>query len=54
MYIFSESASKTEFGKEHGFESIKTHADFVEKVPIRDYEKFKDYIEKLECSFGSL
>lgn len=49
--IFQElikSAAKTEFGKEHGFGEIKTHADFVEKVPIRDYEKFKDYIEKIK------
>lgn len=49
--IFHElikSASKTEFGKEHGFDQIKTHADFVKKVPIRDYEKFKEYIEKIK------
>lgn len=43
-----KSASKTEFGKEHGFEQIKTHADFIKRVPIRDYEKFKDYIEKIK------
>jgi hypothetical protein len=43
-----KSGSKTEFGKEHGFDQIKTHADFVKKVPIRDYEKFKEYIEKIK------
>ena len=43
-----KSAAKTEFGKEHGFENIKTHADFVKQVPIRDYEDFKSYIEKIK------
>jgi hypothetical protein len=43
-----KSGSKTEFGKEHGFDEIKSHTDFVKKVPVRDYEKFKDYIEKIK------
>jgi len=42
------AAAKTEFGKEHGFEDIKSHADFVKQVPIRDYEEFKPYIEKIK------
>ena len=43
-----KAAAKTEFGKEHGFEDIKSHADFVKQVPIRDYEEFKPYIEKIK------
>lgn len=43
-----KTASKTEFGKKHHFEKIKTHADFVKNVPIRDYEDFKVYIEKIK------
>jgi hypothetical protein len=43
-----KSAAKTVFGKEHGFENIKTHEDFVRQVPIRDYEEFKPYIEKIK------
>lgn len=39
---------KTEFGTEHRFDEIKTHADFANKVPIRDYEAFKPYIEKIK------
>ena len=39
---------KTEFGKEHHFEKIKSHADFVKNVPIREYEDFKKYIEKIK------
>jgi hypothetical protein len=43
-----KDAAKTVFGKEHGFESIKTHKDFVKQVPIRDYEDFKPYIEQVK------
>ncbi len=39
---------KTAFGKDHGFENIKTYEDFVKQVPIRDYEGLKVYIEKIK------
>ncbi len=42
-----EEAGKTAFGKDHGFEAIKTHADFKKQVPIRDYEALKPYVEKV-------
>ncbi|AKA34980.1 GH3 auxin-responsive promoter family protein [Flagellimonas lutaonensis] len=37
----------TAFGKDHGFDEINTHEDFVKKVPIRDYEAFRSYIDKM-------
>ena len=40
-----KDAAKTVFGKEHQFELIKSHQDFVKLVPIRDYEEFKPYSE---------
>ncbi len=43
-----KTAAKTEFGKEHGFTDIKTYEDFVKQVPIRDYEAFKVYIERIK------
>lgn len=43
-----KTGSKTMFGKEHGFADIKTHEQFVKQVPIRDYEAFKPYIEKIK------
>lgn len=43
-----KTGMKTEFGKEHHFENIKTHEDYVKNVPIREYEDFKVYIEKLK------
>ncbi len=43
-----KAANKTEFGKEHHFDAIKTHADFVKNVPLRDYEDFHAYIDKIK------
>ena len=35
-----KDALHTQFGLDHDFKSIKTHQDFIERVPIRDYEDF--------------
>jgi hypothetical protein len=43
-----KTASKTEFGKEHNFENIRSHADFLKQVPLRNYEEYKGYIEKIK------
>ena len=40
--------AKTAFGKDHSYDKIKTHSDFVQNVPIRDYEDFKTYIEAIK------
>lgn len=40
-------AQNTTFGKEHDFANIRTHSEFVERVPIRDYEGFRPYIEQI-------
>lgn len=40
-------AAPTLFGNDHGFSEIRSHADFVRQVPIRDYEVLKPYIEKV-------
>ena len=37
----------TEFGTDHGFDSIRNHEDFKRQVPIRDYETLKPYVEKV-------
>ena len=49
--IFSQlikTAGKTLFGTDHHFDKIKTHADYCQQVPIRDYEALKPYIEKIK------
>lgn len=51
QHIFQQlikTGLKTEFGKDHDFANIKSYEDFVKKVPIRDYEAFKPYIEKIK------
>ncbi|MCS6823866.1 MAG: GH3 auxin-responsive promoter family protein [Cytophagaceae bacterium] len=40
-------ARNTAFGKDHTFEQIHTHSDFVNLVPVHDYEDIKGYIERV-------
>ncbi len=37
-----------EFGKEHRFQEIQSHEQFSQAVPIRDYEQFKPYIDRIK------
>lgn len=41
-----DAGKRTEFGKEYGFDQIKSYADFASRIPVFDYETFKPYIEK--------
>ncbi len=41
-----DSAKNTHFGQDHGFDQIKSHADYKTRVPIRDYEALRPYVEK--------
>jgi len=48
--VFNElirSGKDTLFGKDHGFETIQDHSEFIKRVPIRDYEELRPYIEKV-------
>ncbi|MDH4402710.1 MAG: GH3 auxin-responsive promoter family protein [Flavobacterium sp.] len=40
-------AKNTQFGIDHHFDSIITFQDFSKKVPIRDYEALKPYIDRV-------
>ena len=40
-------AKVTAFGNDHDFLSIKSHKDFVDRVPIRDYEGISTYIKMI-------
>lgn len=42
-----EEGKKTKFGKDHHFETIQNHADFLKNVPIRDYEELKTYVDEM-------
>jgi len=41
------NGAESAFGKEHGFDSIKTIKDFQQRVPIRDYNATAPYINRL-------
>lgn len=48
--VFQElikEAAQTQFGKDHDFGAIKNHSDFIQKVPVRDYEGLKHYVDKV-------
>lgn len=40
-------AGSTAFGREHGFDGIRSHADFVRQVPIMNYENLYPYIKRI-------
>ncbi len=42
-----DRAKKTSFGKEYGFDSINSYQKFSERVPVRDYEGVRPYVERL-------
>jgi hypothetical protein len=46
QYLISQATS-TQFGKDHDFISINTYEDFKKRVPVRDYEALKPYVERV-------
>lgn len=43
-----EKAKNTAFGKDHDFASIKNYDDFKKRVPVKDYEGLKHYIQRVK------
>tara|TARA_A100001015_G_scaffold248446_1_gene285860 strand:- start:2687 stop:4174 length:1488 start_codon:yes stop_codon:yes gene_type:complete len=43
-----ENSRETKFGEDHNFKNINNYEDFKSSVPIRDYEGFRGYIEKIK------
>ena len=49
--VFSElisGARQTSFGKDHNFDEIESHEDFVARVPVRDYEGLRAYVDRIK------
>ena len=40
-------AKDTQFGKDHDFININTYEDFEKRVPVRDYEALKPYVDRV-------
>ena len=47
LFELLEKGKDTEFGRKHGFDTIRNIADFQERVPLHDYEQIKPYIERV-------
>lgn len=45
-YLISEAVN-TQFGKDHDFGKISSYSDYIERVPIRDYEELKPYVQRV-------
>jgi hypothetical protein len=43
-----KTGKTTEFGKEHQFQNVSLYEEYIQAVPVRDYEQFKPYIEKIK------
>ncbi len=43
-----QKGQQTKFGRDHNFKNIRTHADFTQAVPVRDYEGLAPYLEKVK------
>ncbi|HEY7141629.1 MAG TPA: GH3 auxin-responsive promoter family protein [Methylomirabilota bacterium] len=39
--------ARTAFGREHGFGAIRTAAEYRRAVPLRDYEGFRPYVDRI-------
>jgi hypothetical protein len=42
-----KKAADTKFGKDHGFKNISSYREYAARVPVRDYEELKPYVEKV-------
>lgn len=40
-------AKSTQFGQDHHFDQIHTFEDFAQRVPVRDYEALRPYIDRV-------
>ena len=41
------AAEQTEFGRAHTFDSIRSYADYADRVPLRIYADFEPYLERM-------
>jgi len=42
----TQRAAATRFGQDHGFNEIRSHADYVGRVPVRDYEALRPWVDQ--------
>ena len=42
------SGKNTLFGRDHWITSVKSYEEYREQIPIRDYEAFRPYIDRIK------
>ena len=47
FHTLISKAVHTHFGQDHDFSDIKTYEDFKKRVPVRDYEGLKVYVDRM-------
>jgi hypothetical protein len=47
-------AQDTAFGKDHSFSEIANYSQFKERVPLRDYEALKPYVDRIVAGEGDI
>lgn len=54
LFSIISAASKTEWGKKYDYPTIKSVSDFQSRVPVRSYEEYLPYIERLQKGENNL
>jgi hypothetical protein len=47
MHALVRAARETAFGRHHQFDQIRSHVDFAQQVPVRNYEQAKDWFDRI-------
>jgi GH3 auxin-responsive promoter len=47
LWRIIRASSSTSFGREHGFSEIRSLSDWRDRVPLRDFEAFRPYVERI-------
>ncbi len=46
--------AETEFGRGHGFSSIRSVAEYRERVPLRDYDGYREWIDRIAAGSSNI
>ena len=47
LHNLISEAKNTSFGKDHNFSAVTSYHDFCNRVPVRDYEALKPYVDRV-------
>lgn len=46
--------AESAFGREHGFHEIRSHQDFVRRVPVRTWNEFQPWVRRIQAGEASV